>query len=57
MELQLNDTDGKTKELCPTATTNPIWTDPGANLGLRSERPASNHQNHGTAKLFAAEYM
>jgi hypothetical protein len=40
---------GKT---CPSATlstTNPTWTDPGLNLGLRGERPATNRLSHGTA--------
>jgi hypothetical protein len=39
---------GKT---CPSATlftTNPIWTDPGSNPGLRGERPATNRLSHGT---------
>jgi hypothetical protein len=31
------------------STTNPIWIDPGANPGPRSERPASNRLNHGMA--------
>jgi hypothetical protein len=32
-------------EICPSATlttTNPTWTDPGSNLCLRGERPATN---------------
>jgi hypothetical protein len=40
---------GKT---CPSATlstTNPTWTDPGSNPGLRDERPANNRLSHGTA--------
>ena len=40
---------GKT---CPSATlstTNPTWTDPGSNPGLRGERPATNRLSHGTA--------
>ena len=40
---------GKT---CPSATlsnTNPTWTDPGSNPGLRAERQATNCLNHGTA--------
>jgi hypothetical protein len=43
------DTRGKT---CPSATlstTNPTWTDPGSNPGLRGERPAANRLSHGTA--------
>jgi hypothetical protein len=31
------------------STTNPIWIDPGANPGLRGERPATNRLGHGTA--------
>jgi hypothetical protein len=41
-------TRGKT---CPSAalsTTNPTWTDPGSNPGLRGERPATNRLSHGT---------
>jgi hypothetical protein len=30
-------------------TTNPTWIDPGANPGLRGERPATNRLSHGTA--------
>jgi hypothetical protein len=40
---------GKT---CPSATlstTNPTWTDPGSNPGLRSGRLAANRLSHGTA--------
>jgi hypothetical protein len=39
---------GKT---CPSATlstTNPIWSDPVSNLGLRGGRPAANRLSHGT---------
>jgi hypothetical protein len=42
-------TRGKT---CPSATlstTNPTWTDPGSNPGLRRGRPAANRLSHGTA--------
>jgi hypothetical protein len=37
---------------CPSATlssTNPTWTDPGSNPGLRGGRPAANRLSHGTA--------
>jgi hypothetical protein len=37
---------------CPRATlstTNPTWTVPGSNPGLRGERPATNRLSHGTA--------
>jgi hypothetical protein len=42
-------TQGKT---CPSATlstTNPTWTDPRLNPGLRGERPGTNRLSHGTA--------
>jgi hypothetical protein len=42
-------TRGKT---CPSATlstTNPTWTEPESNPGLRSGRPAANRLSHGTA--------
>jgi hypothetical protein len=41
-------TRGKT---CPSATlsiTNPTWTDPGSNPGLRGVRLATNRLSHGT---------
>jgi hypothetical protein len=37
---------------CPRAnlsTTNPTWTDKGANQGHSGERPTTNHLSHGTA--------
>jgi hypothetical protein len=40
------------RKTCPSATlstTNPTWTDPGSNPGLRGERPATNRLSHGTA--------
>jgi hypothetical protein len=46
---------GETEELrenLPSATlstTNPTWKDPGTNLGLHGERPATNRLSHGTA--------
>jgi hypothetical protein len=33
------------------STTNPTWIDPGANPGVRGERPATNRLSHGTAFL------
>jgi hypothetical protein len=39
---------GKT---CPSATlstSNPTWTDPGSNPGLRGEKPATNRLSRGT---------
>jgi hypothetical protein len=56
MEHRWNETDrGKPKfsgENCRSATlstTNPTWTEPGLNPGLRGERPATNRVSHGTA--------
>jgi hypothetical protein len=43
------------REACPSVTlftTNPTWTDPGANLVLRVERTATNRLSHGTASLY-----
>jgi hypothetical protein len=40
------------RKTCPSATlstTNPTWIDPGANHGLRCERPATNHLSRSTA--------
>jgi hypothetical protein len=37
---------------CPSAilsTTNPTWTDPASNPGLRGGRPVANRLSHGTA--------
>jgi hypothetical protein len=56
MEHQWNEIDrGKRttrRKTCPSATlstTNPKWTDPGSNPGIRGERPATNRLRHGTA--------
>jgi hypothetical protein len=58
MEYQWNETDkGKPttgRKTCPSVTlftTNPTWIDPGSNLGLHSERPATNRLSHGTALI------
>jgi hypothetical protein len=40
---------GKNLPSATLSTTNPTWIDPGANPGLRGERPASNRLSHGTA--------
>ena len=40
---------GKTRCSATLSTTNPTWTDPGSNPGLRGERPATNRLSHGTA--------
>jgi hypothetical protein len=40
------------RKTCPSATlsnTNPTWTDPGSNPGLRGEKPATNRLSDGTA--------
>jgi hypothetical protein len=42
-------TRGKTCPRATMSTTNPTWTDPGSNPGLRGERPATNRLSHGTA--------
>jgi hypothetical protein len=54
MEQRWNEIDrGKPKywgKTCPSATlftTNPTWSDPGSNPGLRGERPATNRPSHG----------
>jgi hypothetical protein len=39
----------KTYPSATLSTTNPTWIDPGANPGLRGERPATNDLSHGTA--------
>jgi hypothetical protein len=56
MEHQWNEIDREKpptrRKTCPNATlstTNPTWTDPESNPGLRSERPATNCLSHGTA--------
>jgi hypothetical protein len=57
MEHRWNEIDrGKPKywgKTCPSATlstTNPTWTDPGSNPGLRGGRLATNRLSHGTAQ-------
>jgi hypothetical protein len=42
------------RETCPSATmssTNPTYTEPGANSGLRGERPATNRLSYDTAMI------
>jgi hypothetical protein len=42
------------RKTCPSttfSTTNPTRIDPGANSGLRGERPATNRLSHGTAAI------
>jgi hypothetical protein len=40
-------TRGKKCSSAMLSATNPTWTDPGSNPGLRGERPVTNH---GTVK-------
>ena len=43
-------------KMCPSATlstTNPTWTDPESNPGLRGGRPVTNRLSHGTALKIA----
>jgi hypothetical protein len=40
-------TQRKTCSSATLSTTNPIWLDPGANPGLRDDRPATNRLSHG----------
>jgi hypothetical protein len=41
-------TRGKSFPSATLSTTNPTWTDPGSNPGLRGERPATKRLSHGT---------
>jgi hypothetical protein len=57
-ERRWNDIDrGKwrtRRKICPSATLStiyPTWIEPGANPGLRGDRPATNYLSHGTAAL------
>jgi hypothetical protein len=59
MEQRWNDTVGggggdrrTLRKTCPSATlstTNPTWTDLGANPGLRGEKMATDRLSYGTA--------
>jgi hypothetical protein len=56
MEHRWNEIDrGCTRrKISPSATlstTNPTWTDPGSNLGLRGGRLATNRVSQGTALI------
>jgi hypothetical protein len=46
-----NEVLGENLPSATLSTTNPTWIDPGANPGLRGERPATNRLSHGTAYL------
>jgi hypothetical protein len=52
-------TRGKTCPSDTSSTTNPTWTDPGSNMGLRGGRPAANRLSHGTVQnhCYSAEYF
>jgi hypothetical protein len=54
MEHQTRENRSTRVKTCPSATlstTNPTWTDPGSNPGLRGERQATNRLSHGTVKI------
>jgi hypothetical protein len=60
MEHRWHETDvkkptysGKTCASATLSTTNPTWTDPGSNPGVRGERPATNRLSHGTAYIIS----
>jgi hypothetical protein len=44
-------TGRKTCSCATLSNTNPTWTDPGSNPGLRGGRPATNRLSHGTVQL------
>jgi hypothetical protein len=48
-------TRGKTCPSATSSTTNPTWTDPGSNPGLRGVRPAANRLSRGTAQTHALD--
>jgi hypothetical protein len=47
-------TRGKTSPSATLSTTNPTWTDPVSNPGVRGGRPAANSLSHGTAYMGTA---
>jgi hypothetical protein len=49
LTVENRSTRGKTCPSFTLSTTNPTWTDPGSNPGLRAGRPAANRLSHGTA--------
>jgi hypothetical protein len=47
------------RKTCSSATlsaTNPPWTNPGANPGIRIEKPATNRLSHDTAPMAVTLY-
>jgi hypothetical protein len=49
---QNRSTWGKTYPSTTFSPTNPTWTDPGSNPGLRGETPATNRLSHDTLTKF-----
>ena len=49
MTVANRSTRGKPFSSDTLSTTNPTWTGPGSNPGLRGERPVTNRLSHGTA--------
>jgi hypothetical protein len=50
---------GTRRKTCPSATwstTNPAWTDLGANTDLRGEKPVTNRLSYGTASPVIISY-
>ena len=61
MEHRWNEIDRRKTEVLrekpiplPLCPTNPIWTDPGSNLGLRGGRLSTNRLSHDTAGIAIA---
>jgi hypothetical protein len=50
-------TRGQTCSSATLSTTNPTWTNPGLNPGLRGERPETNRVIHGTANVMYVTYV
>jgi hypothetical protein len=50
-------TRGETSLSATLSTTNPTWTDPGSNSGLRGEKPATDRLSHGTTLIVALIHL
>jgi hypothetical protein len=53
--IPIEDNERTQRKTCPRATlstTNPTWSDPGANPGLHGERPMINHLSHGATYVY-----
>jgi hypothetical protein len=48
-------TQRKTYPSATLSTTNPTWTDPGANPGVCSDRLVTNSLSHGTALKYLSK--